>query len=32
MILVADRCAMSGQAMAEMKQRIIEVVGPISQP
>ena len=26
MILVADRCAMSGQAMAEMKQRIVEVV------
>jgi septum formation topological specificity factor MinE len=26
MILVADRCAMSGQAMAEMKERIIEVV------
>lgn len=26
MILVADRCAMSGQAMTEMKQRIIEVV------
>lgn len=26
MILVADRCAMSGQAMTEMKMRIIEVV------
>ena len=26
MILVADRCAMSGQAMSEMKMRIVEVV------